>query len=696
MDRNNPGRSLPQVDRPAGQVCTFYSFKGGVGRSMALANVATLLSRFGRSVLVIDWDLEAPGLEKYFGRHLRGSRLRQEGLVELVQAYADNEPLDWRSCLLTAAIPDGRPISVLHAGRDDAQYATRLRALDWERLFREKDLGRYLDRLRDEWIAEYDFVLIDSRTGYTDIGGICSILLPEYLICLFTTNDQSLAGVKETMVLARKAHAELPLDRRRLIVIPVPARDESNTEYQLASEWRKRFAAELSEFYADWIPKNETADRVLDYLKIPYVAYWSFGEKLPVIEEDADNPKKLAFSYRIIARLLHSKLNWSEVQDGRAAAEAEAVQRAEADKRAAEAARIRDEAQQRDAKIEQEHYAQALAHVEDRYRILSGRESRRAQVRGWVFGTISFGAAIMWLFTSGALLDLTSSYRYRTSSDFVMPLASFIAALIVTGLAYVAWRRHLRAQHRLALLEREKAAFDVARGPYSDVPVQTALRLFAERIEDVAAHTQLASTTILPAAAPTSMSTNDTPQRRAPAAIESTSHVVGTTPSDTNLTDPTATSAPADVGVVFANSPLMKAWMREFLPLFTSWLSEYAGFQPRIREIPLDQFGEMPRQIVDSTVSAAVLVLSRAVIEADRRSQTLTEVGHHAGQLFAVTLDRHLEIPSSILRIPISDFSRYAVVGEGFAKSERYVEFQDEVRELAAKVAATIRDRVPA
>ena len=48
------------------QIITFYSYKGGVGRSMALANVATLLSKWGKRVLMIDWDLEAPGLENFF------------------------------------------------------------------------------------------------------------------------------------------------------------------------------------------------------------------------------------------------------------------------------------------------------------------------------------------------------------------------------------------------------------------------------------------------------------------------------------------------------------------------------------------------------------------------------------------------------------------------------------------------------
>ena len=50
-------------------IVTFYSFKGGVGRSMALVNVAELLADAGYKVLVVDWDLEAPGLERYFSEN---------------------------------------------------------------------------------------------------------------------------------------------------------------------------------------------------------------------------------------------------------------------------------------------------------------------------------------------------------------------------------------------------------------------------------------------------------------------------------------------------------------------------------------------------------------------------------------------------------------------------------------------------
>ncbi len=59
-----------------GQVVTFYSFKGGVGRTMALANVAWILASRGKRVLAVDWDVEAPGLHSYFHPLLTDPELR--------------------------------------------------------------------------------------------------------------------------------------------------------------------------------------------------------------------------------------------------------------------------------------------------------------------------------------------------------------------------------------------------------------------------------------------------------------------------------------------------------------------------------------------------------------------------------------------------------------------------------------------
>src|SRR5437763_4755985 len=72
-----------------GKVITFYSYKGGAGRSMALANVAWILASAGKRVLMIDWDLEAPGLHRYFHPFLSDKELtKTPGIIDLVWDFA--------------------------------------------------------------------------------------------------------------------------------------------------------------------------------------------------------------------------------------------------------------------------------------------------------------------------------------------------------------------------------------------------------------------------------------------------------------------------------------------------------------------------------------------------------------------------------------------------------------------------------
>src|SRR6516162_7516215 len=74
-------------------IYTFYSFKGGVGRSMALANVAELMYRRGLRVLIVDFDLEAPGLERFFDTRQEATAIGREdvlaarGMIDMVLSY---------------------------------------------------------------------------------------------------------------------------------------------------------------------------------------------------------------------------------------------------------------------------------------------------------------------------------------------------------------------------------------------------------------------------------------------------------------------------------------------------------------------------------------------------------------------------------------------------------------------------------
>ncbi len=107
-----------------GEIITFYSYKGGVGRTMALANVGVLLSKWEYKVLIVDWDVEAPGLEFFFKDYLDLNTVEQtEGIIDLLINAFDNalQPQDllkWQNSLLTIELPDNKePLHLLTAGK---------------------------------------------------------------------------------------------------------------------------------------------------------------------------------------------------------------------------------------------------------------------------------------------------------------------------------------------------------------------------------------------------------------------------------------------------------------------------------------------------------------------------------------------------------------------------------------------------
>jgi len=247
-----------------GQILTFYSYKGGVGRSMGLANVAALLSRWRRKVLIVDWDLEAPGIESYFENYAPISKIREQkpGVIDLVHSLTTKDKIDWHDCLISVPLSNHKgfevaeELKIISAGKDAGDYVSHVQNTDWGEMFRSTNLGIQLEALRSEWKDEFDFILIDSRTGITDIGGVCTIHLPDILVVWFTTNETSVQGVKHVADQARLAQNDLPFDRNPLLVLPVPSRDESRTELKKATAWQERFSQLFADFYSEWLPKG--------------------------------------------------------------------------------------------------------------------------------------------------------------------------------------------------------------------------------------------------------------------------------------------------------------------------------------------------------------------------------------------------------------------------------------------------------
>ncbi|HYO71089.1 MAG TPA: TIR domain-containing protein [Archangium sp.] len=295
-----------------GRVITFYSYKGGVGRTQALANIGTILTRWGYKVLCVDWDLEAPGLDRYFHRWLK--QPQNPGVVELIHAHVEERKPRWQDYVVELKLGSADlPLHLMPAGVHDGTYKRRIQDLDWASFYEKHALGDFLEQMRDEWKESYDFILIDSRTGITDIGGICTIQLPDQLVLLFTANHQSLEGIVDVWRSALEGRNDFAYDRGRLLALPVSTRFEQRVEYTRAQDWLRMFAEKLEPIFAEWASKEVSVSELLNHTRIPYVPYWSFGEELPVLEEDGKDPEQLSFSFETLAALLAHGLDGTDL-----------------------------------------------------------------------------------------------------------------------------------------------------------------------------------------------------------------------------------------------------------------------------------------------------------------------------------------------------------------------------------------------
>ena len=213
-------------------VTTFYSFKGGVGRSMALANAAVELAKRGRRVLAVDFDLEAPGLDTF---DVLRPREEVPGIIDFVHDYLDsNRAPDVRGFLseLPAVGDRGGELWIMPSGVRKPTYAARFNDIDWADLYEKRDGYLLFEDLKAQWeqAIRPDYVLIDSRTGHTDTGGICTRQLPDAVAILFFPNDQNLEGLTR-VVRDVRAEASGPRGKRidlHFVMSNVPDLDDED------------------------------------------------------------------------------------------------------------------------------------------------------------------------------------------------------------------------------------------------------------------------------------------------------------------------------------------------------------------------------------------------------------------------------------------------------------------------------------
>lgn len=316
-----------------GQIITFYSYKGGTGRSMALANVACVLANTvskNEKVLMIDWDLEAPGLHRFFDNNLKGSRAnqldKQKGLIDLFidmkNLWEHNSPkcpapnsffehLKIEKYILDTDINN---LFLMTAGKFDNNYPARVNTFNWETLFNANPL--LIPNFASYLAKHYRYVLIDSRTGFSDISNVCTALMPEKLVLVFTPNLQSLTGALDLAesVTHYRRNSD---DTRPLIIYPLVSRVE-NAEQKLQKDWRygnkpkkitgyqPQFESILRSVYD--LDECDLTD-YFDEMQIQYVPRYSFGEDIAVLSERSDDRLSLARSYENFVEVLAEENN---------------------------------------------------------------------------------------------------------------------------------------------------------------------------------------------------------------------------------------------------------------------------------------------------------------------------------------------------------------------------------------------------
>ncbi|MER7669333.1 FxSxx-COOH system tetratricopeptide repeat protein [Kitasatospora sp. NPDC096128] len=305
-----PGRGGP------GSVVTFYSFKGGTGRTMALANVGWILASRGLRVLVVDWDLEAPGLHRYYHPLLVDPELHStDGLIDLLRGYVKqalpsasgptgrppaawlDEPgrLEGYTCGLALDLPAGGRLDFLPAGRQNAAYAAAVTSFNWRSFYHGRDIrgGEFLRELRERWARNYDYVLIDSRTGVSDTSGICTVLMPDTVVDCFTFSAQNIRGGVD----AAKAIAEA--EERAIRVLPVPMRVEDAEQERL--EAGRDFAREaFAPYLGRWLPGDRRAAYWAD-VEVPYKPFYAYEEVPATVADRPQEARSLLNAFERLA-----------------------------------------------------------------------------------------------------------------------------------------------------------------------------------------------------------------------------------------------------------------------------------------------------------------------------------------------------------------------------------------------------------
>lgn len=206
-------------------VVTFYSYKGGMGRTTALVSYAMDLAiNKCKRVVIVDCDLEAPGYLNFFdlSEHRGLQSGKKNGVVEFIsdaQFVTNQESLDINDYIINVGNDNANkvaynnlsniwlvPAGNLNEGYDEEgdgasnnnenrrEYLEGLSRINLSNVSTVvANFQLLFEKLKDS--IHPDIILLDSRTGFNDIFGTTAFLLSSSVVGFFGFSRQTQPGL---------------------------------------------------------------------------------------------------------------------------------------------------------------------------------------------------------------------------------------------------------------------------------------------------------------------------------------------------------------------------------------------------------------------------------------------------------------------------------------------------------------------
>lgn len=291
----NPPKE-PAWSPPSPPVVAFYSFKGGVGRTTAVASFAIQRARAGERVVVLDLDIEAPGIGTLLdaGEGIPGASWGVlDYLLERPLLSAIPDLRDYYHACARPEVTGSGEILVIPAGCLNSDFLAKLSRVDFQPsvLSGNHPLLLLLEQVRD--YLQPRWMLLDCRAGISETAGFVLSGLPHLSVLFGTTSEQSWLGLR--LILERLGAERVRRDQPQLecLVVHAMAPDEPATRARAESDFLSRSLDEFTDHYYKKNPSSLEADD--DYWYVQDIET-EFAPHIPAV---LPYKSKLAFVKRI-------------------------------------------------------------------------------------------------------------------------------------------------------------------------------------------------------------------------------------------------------------------------------------------------------------------------------------------------------------------------------------------------------------